>query len=199
MGYNVYITRAESWSDNRGSEIAEAEGTAVIEADPELAPLPELGPLAARWTGPSTREHPWLVLEDGNVHTKSPDPALIAKMVRIAERLGAIVQGDDGEPYPLASSEPEPTAAGSARRPAGQGLLERVVARLGSAKRATTPSGAVLRRGGRVREVFGDRHEGTIVAIDSRANLGLGEVVVRLDDGRTVKHSLAAPGIDPLD
>jgi hypothetical protein len=35
----------------------------------------------------------------GNIYSKSPDDAIIDKMVAIAKELGATVQGDDGEIY----------------------------------------------------------------------------------------------------
>ncbi|MGH9323841.1 MAG: hypothetical protein ACRD3V_28650 [Vicinamibacteria bacterium] len=81
MGYDLYITGGASRDSNEGFEIGESEWTELIATDPELVPHPELGPLAAVWTGVSEAELPWLVWEAGNVYTKNPDERLIAKMV----------------------------------------------------------------------------------------------------------------------
>lgn len=118
MGYDLHITRAEHWSDNTGAEITAEEWLAVVHADPELRLAPEvgMGPYFVRWTGPSTLPDPWLDRFAGNVDTKNPDPALIGKMVRLAERLGARVQGDEGELYTDAKPSGDAPAAQVAAR-----------------------------------------------------------------------------------
>jgi hypothetical protein len=197
LGYDLHITRRTSWSDEGGREISEREWAELIASDTELEPLPSMGPTAALWKGHSTLDEPWLMLERGNIDTKNPDDALIDKMVQIAHTLGAVVQGDDGETYPLA---PRPgQAAAPESRPRGKGLFARLGEIFGGTSEVTTPAGVVLRKGARVREVIGDRHVGTIVAIDPDANMGMGTVTVRLDDGRVVTHSVIAPGIDPVE
>ena len=99
MGYDLHITRAELWAENEGAEITAEEWRAVVESDPELTFAPEVGEHFAIWSGPSRHAQPWLGWSDGNVYTKYPDSALLRKMVVLAERLGARVQGDDGEWY----------------------------------------------------------------------------------------------------
>jgi hypothetical protein len=99
MGYDLHITRAESWADNEGAAITADEWLAAVRADPELTPAPENGPYFVRWSGPSRYPDPWLDWSGGNVYTKYPDSALLRKMVRLAQQLGARVQGDDGELY----------------------------------------------------------------------------------------------------
>lgn len=37
MGYNLYVTRADEWSQNEGCEIRAEEWIAVVNDDPELA------------------------------------------------------------------------------------------------------------------------------------------------------------------
>lgn len=41
----------------------------------------------------------WFDFSQGNVAVKNPDSAILEKMWRIARKLGAKVQGDDGEEY----------------------------------------------------------------------------------------------------
>lgn len=99
MGYDLHITRAAHWADNDDTQISRREWLGIIQADPELTLLPGTGPCFAVWSGPSHLVEPWLDWLAGNVYTKNPDSALLRKMIRVAERLGARVQGDDGELY----------------------------------------------------------------------------------------------------
>jgi len=101
MGYDVHITRAESWAENEGYWISPEEWLRVVEEDEELRldPHPSNGPYMAIWNGPSENPEPWFDWSDGNVFTKNPDAPLLAKMIELAGRLKAKVQGDDGEVY----------------------------------------------------------------------------------------------------
>ncbi|MEU6883378.1 hypothetical protein [Streptomyces sp. NPDC046712] len=116
MGYDVHITRREFFWDEEGEAIGADEWTALVEADPDLemagaaeattgdgAGLRYENPLLARMaTHPDAgSEGAWLDLRDGVVTAKNPDDALLAKMKAVAALLGAKVQGDDGEDYPL--------------------------------------------------------------------------------------------------
>lgn len=96
MGYDLHITRAQEWFDTAGHEIAAEEWLALVDAEPDLAPAPEVGgPYFAVWVGRDA----WLSWSDGQVFTKNPDRALLARMVQIAARLDARIQGDEGEFY----------------------------------------------------------------------------------------------------
>jgi hypothetical protein len=99
VGYDVYITRAQHWSDNEGHQIAPEEWIAVVQDDPELALAEQYGPCFALWSGTSKYRYPWLDWYDGNVFTKNPDRKIVEKMVQLAQQLNATVQGDDGEVY----------------------------------------------------------------------------------------------------
>jgi len=106
MGYDVHITRAESWSENGDAPISLEEWERFVDDDPELAPDPENGMPMAVWSA-----HPggdevgsWLSWNNGNITTKNPDEPLLGKMLQIAACLNARVQGDDGEEYPLADA-----------------------------------------------------------------------------------------------
>ena len=99
MGYDLYITRAPHWPDSEAHPITAREWLALVQSDDTLTITGVQGPYLAVWHGDSQYEEPWLDWERGRVFTKNPDVPLIDKMVVIAERLGASVQGDDGERY----------------------------------------------------------------------------------------------------
>ena len=99
MGDDLHITRAELWADNAATPITAAEWHAYVAADPELTLDPRNGPHMVLWTGPSVHVEPWLDWSDGDIYTKYPDRALVAKMLQVADHFGARVQGDDGENY----------------------------------------------------------------------------------------------------
>jgi hypothetical protein len=106
MGYDLHITRKKYWCDEEGPVISPEEWLAVVRDDPELTLSAENGPYFANWSGPSRYPDPWLDYFEGDVFAKNPDDPLIEKMVQIADRLGAKVQGDDGEVYPGAGQSP---------------------------------------------------------------------------------------------
>jgi len=98
MGYDLHITRAEHWSDEEPA-ISAQEWLAYVQEDPELQLAGYNGPYFALWSGKSTYPDPWFDWSRGRVHTKNPDPPIVEKAIAIAARLGASVQGDDGEVY----------------------------------------------------------------------------------------------------
>jgi hypothetical protein len=114
MGYDLHITRRKEWFSDEGLEITDLEWRTVVEADAEmrLTGAAELelpsgealryeNPNLAEWTGHPDNDAPvvWFDYRDGNIVVKNPDEATIVKMQEIARKLGAIVQGDDGEIY----------------------------------------------------------------------------------------------------
>jgi hypothetical protein len=98
-GYKVHITRAEHWAKNEGCEIPASEWHDLVKGDPELRLACANGPHFAVWNTNAGQPGGWLDWNNGNITTKTPDEQLLAKMIEIAERLGAKVQGDDGELY----------------------------------------------------------------------------------------------------
>jgi hypothetical protein len=119
MGYDVHITRKKNWDgfgDEHGPEISADEWIALASADAEMrldgfceVRLPEGKvfrldhPSIAVWTAWSHHgeagDMAWFHHHDDNVAVKNPDREIRRKMWRLAERLGANVQGDDGEYY----------------------------------------------------------------------------------------------------
>ena|SRR5438045_489673 len=123
MGYDVHITRANSWVENEGHWISADEWLKYVREDSELRLATENGEHFAIWSGPSEYPEPWLDWYEGNVYTKNPDDPLIDKMVAIANKLNAKVQGDDGEIYTGGGSRnflsaPAPAKPTSAPAPA---------------------------------------------------------------------------------
>lgn len=98
MGYDLRVTRAIDWTANEGFEVSASEWLALVEADPELTADPANGPFAVRYQ--ATRWFDWY---EGNVFTTDPDRTTVTKMLRIAQRLCAAIQGDNGESYDSAS------------------------------------------------------------------------------------------------
>lgn len=117
MGYDLYITRAEFNAQNEGAWISSSEWLQYIEQDPELKLAGHNGDYFAIWSGKSEHTDPWLNWFEGNIYTKNPDGPLIEKMVEIASKLGATVQGEEGEIYTSGSTTNIPTSPKpSARR-----------------------------------------------------------------------------------
>ena len=112
MGYDLHITRAEFWAENNGDRITEEEWLRVIERDNELAIDEANGPLFAVWGEETADYSPWLNWSDGNIFAKNPDKNTLAKMLQVADTLGATVQGDDGETYSNLDDYPESLGIG---------------------------------------------------------------------------------------
>jgi hypothetical protein len=99
MGYDVYITRKKSWVDETGPVITVDEWLAYVASDHELRLDPASKKHGVILNIQCSDPDPWLEWSDGSIYTKNPDEAFRTKMVQIAARLGAKVQGDDGEIY----------------------------------------------------------------------------------------------------
>src|SRR5829696_6163763 len=119
MGYDLHITRRSQWADADGPEITLDEWKAYVESDSEIRPAAGNGPTDFLWA--AHPQEPWpLWWNHGEVYTKNPDNVTIRKLVGIAERLSAAVQGDDGEIYRKDGTSHQPessTPAAAAARP----------------------------------------------------------------------------------
>lgn len=98
MAYQLHVTRAGDWMQSQELPITAAEWLKLVRTDAELIQDSKHGPYFVRWAG-STGPARWLEWSEGRINTKYPDGALLKKLVAIAERLGAKVQGDGGEVY----------------------------------------------------------------------------------------------------
>jgi len=170
VGYNAYITRRKAWSDDRGPSISKEEWEAYRSTDSDLA---------------------LLVCDRGNVEAKNPDRALLLKMVLDAERLGASVQGDDGEVYDAEGNAVQPRI----------GLVSRIASwvrnHVSSGARSISASSLPFKVGDRVRDSWG--YLGCVTEIDVRAERGLGRITVKYDDGRTLSSTAIAHGLERQD
>jgi hypothetical protein len=107
MGYEFHITRRPFW-DDEGPEITAEEWLQYVRSDTELETITSEGPHFVLWNGPSNLAEPWLDWLEGEIYTEDPDRALVDKMISIAQKLKAEVQGDDGETYTDSSEVLEP-------------------------------------------------------------------------------------------
>jgi hypothetical protein len=190
MGYDIHITRKELWSDEDGPTISEDEWRKFIETDPDL----ELDSEASNtrdqmFFATYRRDQTVFGWMDGDIFTKNPERDVIQKAVQIAERLGAKVQGDDGEVY---GPDGEPIREEAVHQwPPRPGLLSRIadwfrhqrtVRRVQETAKELRQTAPPFKVGDRVCDIWGA--EGTVVEVDGKANYGIGRMRVRLDDGR---------------
>jgi hypothetical protein len=98
MTYQLHITRASDWLKSEEVPITAPEWLKLVRTDPELVQDVAHGPYFVRWSASVSLDH-WLEWSDGRINSPYPDGALLKKLVAIAHRLGAKVQGDGGEVY----------------------------------------------------------------------------------------------------
>ena len=108
MSYSLHVVRTPDWMNAASAPIARREVVNLVEADPELKwsttefvdVRDKTGTIFRlayiKWRGTSC-----FLWKQDQITCKNPDEAQIAKMVRIAEVLQAMVVGDDGERYTL--------------------------------------------------------------------------------------------------
>jgi hypothetical protein len=112
MGYDVHITRAENWWDEDAPPISEDEWKSVVASDSSFeitgfaeaqTPKGEVirieSPLLTVWYGHSSQSLVYFSFRRGHISCKNPDDEILQKMLQIAAKLDAKVQGDEGEIY----------------------------------------------------------------------------------------------------
>lgn len=116
MGYDLYITRKQDWSDTDGHDITLDDWMGVIAVDRSLQVDPQRAaavdprvasgakePSHAVWLDwPERRagtDEAWIWLERGNLVATDPDQRVRQKMFLIAVQLDARLMGEDGEVY----------------------------------------------------------------------------------------------------
>jgi hypothetical protein len=109
MGYDLHITRKEFWADDEGPKITLEEWGNYVATDTSIK-LDEENPGSKNYVFHSGQNLcPLWWDERAEIYTKNPEPQFIAKLVQIANTLGAKVMGDDGEIYGTDPSDPTKT------------------------------------------------------------------------------------------
>ena len=195
MGYDLHITRRPVWTDDDGPQITLAEWKVYVESDNEVRADTANGPTAFLWT--AHPKEPWpLCWDRGELYTKNPDPVTICKLVTVAGRLSATVQGDDGEIYRADGTSFQPESAATSPPAASPSWSARIRAWFQRRRdvRQLPQDTAAFRVGQRVKNPWGEL--GTLLYVDRNANAGMGSVRVRLDDGREQHWSYVASGLE---
>lgn len=240
VGHDVYITRAPHYLDGAQDPIDKEDWRALVASDPELSTPDPSVPDYALWNGETTVTTPWIDLADGNLFSRSPDHSFVRKLIDIAGRLGAHVQGEGGELYrvegglvtleepesdePARAAEPEEPPDPELEQIFRESRLEELIdggsgADTGDAAEADDPedpnasfvrapeevlaqeSGRApgvavpFRVGQRVRTPWG--RLATVTEIDRGAELGLGHIEIKYEDGTTASMSCVAHGLEP--
>ena len=117
MGYELHITKQENWFDDDDSRQISFDEWMQILADDKEMRLDNFAEATTTsedtirveseglsvWTKYSGNglngNYAWFNYSQGSIVCKNPDDEIIGKMLDIAGRLNAKVQGDDGEIY----------------------------------------------------------------------------------------------------
>ena len=111
MGYELHITKKANWAYG-GPDISGADWMGYLASDPELrlsnpvavtlsdgSTYNHQNPFLAKWHGHSSGSSVLFDYRDQQIIVRNPDPETIAKMQQVSKKLGARVQGDNGEFY----------------------------------------------------------------------------------------------------
>jgi hypothetical protein len=124
-----------------------------------------------------------LWISQGQLEYRGRQESDLALLLELAERLGARVQGDDGETYPLPPSGPSRT------RPA---FWDRM--RMWALKKIQPVKDPPFRAGEQVRDLL----SGRIVTVESVEGGPLPTVTFRAPDGTVHKRALNGSGLESL-
>jgi hypothetical protein len=112
MGYDVHIRRTTGSADGSGPKITLDEWQRLVNEDLDMqlegfaqsnSPTGDAiryeNKGLAMWNTHSGNRKVWFDYRNGRIVVKNPDDEIIAKMRAVAVKLGARVQGDEGEFY----------------------------------------------------------------------------------------------------
>ena len=99
-GYDLHVTRKESWADESGPKITFVEWKAYVRSDHQISRDTMNREEDFLVSLPKETFPVWYDVEFGEIYTKNPSKNAIRKLSEIAKKLKAKVQGDDGELYP---------------------------------------------------------------------------------------------------
>jgi hypothetical protein len=104
MGYRLHITRSPDWADAT-DRITFEEWCRIVENDSELEPYPDpSGEGGYRLKGADFDNYLYYDEDCGTINIKPGLLECVRKASEIAAKLGAVVQGDNGEYYRLTES-----------------------------------------------------------------------------------------------
>lgn len=106
MGYDLHITRKEFWADEDGPQILFEEWSKLVELDPDLEVDSQNDGSYFVFHHP-TENVLFAWCDTGEITSKNPDKMTVAKLLQIATKLKAQVQGDDGEIYSRLEDMPD--------------------------------------------------------------------------------------------
>jgi len=109
MAYLLYITRPPHFASRTRRRITAEAWEFVLKGDAALEPVEPAArepALAVRYAGTEGDPSALLFFKEGNIVCRNPDEATVDKMVALADRLDALVQGEDGELYSAGAELP---------------------------------------------------------------------------------------------
>lgn len=109
MGYEIHITRAEDWAKSPERPISLEEWRQYVTDDPELIFAGGVNPPNFAVFKDEPPYGAWLDWICCEVYSKAPSSRMLLKMLEVAKKLGAKVQGDDQEVYTEGSAILEET------------------------------------------------------------------------------------------
>ncbi len=100
-GYDLHITKKDFWADENGPCISREEWNNYVKTDSQIQ-RDDKNSTDDFLVSLELEQFPiWYNPDLCEIYTKNPSENAINKLIKISEVLGARVQGDDGESYPL--------------------------------------------------------------------------------------------------
>jgi len=196
MAYDVHIARTKNWRDASTAPITRREVDALIARDPELewsakdfVDMKDESGTVSRYWMIKWRGHPCFWWYRDHIECSRPNEAQRAKLAQMATSLNAFVVGDDGEVY-----GEDGASRGAARESFGQRVRRWLTLwrrrRRPDVQSKLLPFGV----GDTVRDPWGNDH--TVIAIDPKANHGLGSIRTRRRDGTEHVRAMVAHALE---
>ena len=100
-GYDLHITKKDFWADENGPCISREEWNNYVKTDSQIQ-RDDKNSTDDFLVSLELEQFPiWYNPDLCEIYTKNPSENAINKLIKISEVLGARVQGDDSESYPL--------------------------------------------------------------------------------------------------
>ena len=197
MAYDLHIVRTKNWLEASTAPITRQDVDALMSRDPELAwsttdyvDMSDEAGAVTRYPMIVWRGQPCFWWYRDQIQCSDPDEGQQSKLVQMARALEAFAVGDEGEVYGAGDGPPDQPAASVGERVAGW------FSRLWPQRRLDTehqplPFGV----GDAVHDPWGNEH--IVIAIDPKAEHGMGVIRTRRSDGTEHTHAMMAHGLEP--